>query len=42
MKTFIGIDLGTTNSAICSYDGSETRKIKGTKIKQDKGDGSIY
>ena len=25
MKTFIGIDLGTTNSAICSYDGSETR-----------------
>lgn len=25
MKYFIGIDLGTTNSAICSYDGSETR-----------------
>lgn len=25
MKNFIGIDLGTTNSAICSYDGSETR-----------------
>lgn len=25
MKNFIGIDLGTTNSAICSYDGKETR-----------------
>lgn len=23
MKNFVGIDLGTTNSAICSYDGSE-------------------
>ena len=25
MSNFVGIDLGTTNSAICSYDGSETR-----------------
>jgi molecular chaperone DnaK len=25
MNHFVGIDLGTTNSAICSYDGSETR-----------------
>jgi molecular chaperone DnaK len=25
MKNFVGIDLGTTNSAICSYDGSETQ-----------------
>ena len=25
MKNFVGIDLGTTNSAICSFDGSETR-----------------
>ena len=25
MKNFVGIDLGTTNSAICSYDGTETR-----------------
>lgn len=25
MKNFVGIDLGTTNSVICSYDGSETR-----------------
>lgn len=25
MNTYIGIDLGTTNSAICSYDGNELR-----------------
>ena len=25
MRNYIGIDLGTTNSAICSYDGDETR-----------------
>ena len=25
MKNYIGIDLGTTNSAICSYDGEEVR-----------------
>ncbi len=25
MNSFVGMDLGTTNSAICSYDGSETR-----------------
>ena len=25
MKQFIGIDLGTTNSAICSYDGKNVR-----------------
>lgn len=25
MMNFIGIDLGTTNSAICSYNGSDTR-----------------
>ena len=25
MDNFVGIDLGTTNSAICSYNGSETR-----------------
>ena len=24
MKHFIGIDLGTTNSAICSFDGENT------------------
>jgi molecular chaperone DnaK len=31
MKNFIGIDLGTTNSAICSYDGSETRIWKSSQ-----------
>ncbi len=25
MNSYVGIDLGTTNSAICSYDGDETR-----------------
>jgi molecular chaperone DnaK len=25
MKNYVGIDLGTTNSAICSYDGEDTR-----------------
>ena len=25
MKNSVGIDLGTTNSAICSYDGDKTR-----------------
>lgn len=25
MKNFVGIDLGTSNSVICSFDGSETR-----------------
>lgn len=25
MKHFVGIDLGTTNSAICSYNGTDTR-----------------
>lgn len=28
MKQFVGIDLGTTNSAICLYDGSEVRVLK--------------
>ena len=28
MKHYVGIDLGTTNSAICSYDGDKTRVWK--------------
>ena len=28
MKNYIGIDLGTTNSAICSFDGQETHVWK--------------
>ena len=26
--TFVGVDLGTTNSAICSYDGETVRLYK--------------
>ncbi|MBZ0230387.1 MAG: Hsp70 family protein, partial [Bauldia sp.] len=25
MSNYVGIDLGTSNSAICSYDGEEIR-----------------
>lgn len=28
MKNYVGIDLGTTNSAICSYDGENIRLYK--------------
>jgi molecular chaperone DnaK len=28
MKTYVGIDLGTTNSAICSYDGESVHLYK--------------
>ena len=28
MKHYVGIDLGTTNSAICVYDGTETKIYK--------------
>src|SRR5690606_19683559 len=28
MSSFVGIDLGTTNSVICSYDGEATRIYK--------------
>lgn len=28
MRYFVGIDLGTTNSAICSFDGNETKVWK--------------
>ena len=28
MNSYVGIDLGTTNSAICSYDGDQTRVWK--------------
>ena len=28
MKHYVGIDLGTTNSAICTYDGDQTRVWK--------------
>lgn len=28
MAYFVGIDLGTTNSAICTYDGETVRIFK--------------
>lgn len=41
MKNFIGIDLGTTNSAICSYDGTETRIWK-SREQNDVTPSAIY
>lgn len=41
MKNFVGIDLGTTNSAICSYDGSETRIWKSPE-QNDVTPSAIY
>ncbi len=41
MKNFVGIDLGTTNSAICSYDGSETRLWKSPE-QNDVTPSAIY
>ena len=41
MKNFVGIDLGTTNSAICSFDGSETRIWKNTE-QNDVTPSAIY
>ena len=35
MNNYIGIDLGTTNSAICSYDGTETRIWKSPAEQND-------
>jgi len=41
MKNFVGIDLGTTNSAICSYNGSETRIWKSPE-QNDVTPSAIY
>ncbi|MDA3821085.1 MAG: Hsp70 family protein [Bacteroidales bacterium] len=41
MKNFVGIDLGTTNSAICSYDGSHTRIWKSPE-QNDVTPSAIY
>ena len=41
MKNFVGIDLGTTNSAVCSYDGSETRIWKSPE-QNDVTPSAIY
>ncbi len=41
MKHYIGIDLGTTNSAICSFDGKETRVWKSPE-QSDVTPSAIY
>ncbi len=41
MNNYVGIDLGTTNSAICSYDGNETRIWKSTE-QNDVTPSAIY
>lgn len=41
MSNFVGIDLGTTNSAICSYDGLETRIWKSPE-QNDVTPSAIY
>jgi len=41
MSHFVGIDLGTTNSAICSYDGSQTRVWKSPE-QNDVTPSAIY
>ena len=41
MNNFVGIDLGTTNSAICSYNGSETRIWKSLE-QNDVTPSAIY
>lgn len=41
MKYYIGIDLGTTNSAICSYDGTHTRIWKSPE-QNDVTPSAIY
>jgi molecular chaperone DnaK len=41
MKNYIGIDLGTTNSAICSYDGEEI-KIWKSPEQNDVTPSAIY
>lgn len=41
MKSFVGIDLGTTNSAICSFDGSDVRIWKSPE-QNDVTPSAIY
>ncbi len=41
MRYYIGIDLGTTNSAICSYDGTNTRVWKSPE-QNDVTPSAIY
>jgi len=41
MKKYIGIDLGTTNSAICMYDGERVEIVK-SKCEHDVTPSAIY
>ena len=41
MKNYVGIDLGTTNSAICSYDGESLRLYKSPE-QQDVTPSAIF
>ena len=41
MEHYVGIDLGTTNSAICTYDGSQTRIWKSPE-QNDVTPSAIY
>lgn len=41
MISYVGIDLGTTNSAVCTYDGSETRIWKSPE-QNDVTPSAIY
>ena len=42
MSNFVGIDLGTTNSVICSYDGTEIRIWKSKHERNDVTPSVIY
>lgn len=42
MSYYVGIDLGTTNSAICSYDGSQTQIHKSRREQNDVTPSVIY
>lgn len=42
MKNYIGIDLGTTNSAICSYDGDKTHIYQSPQELSDVTPSAIY
>ncbi len=41
MKTYVGIDLGTTNSAICSFDGADLHLYKSPE-QQDVTPSAIF
>ena len=42
MKYYVGIDLGTTNSAISSFDGENVRVWKSKKDQNDVTPSAIY